>query len=593
MSISESFNNIAEGASNLANAGTNAKNAVESLNTSVLKSGAGLSALEKSLKDTGAALTSVSSGLEKISGGLGLDVLKNTFGIIGDLGKSLTTFTTSISSIFTETIRVTDSLTAVNRNLVAENFKLFAQFGEGIETVEAFSNSMLQNAETLAKSEMGYQNFATESRKVVETLMQQKISFEQLQEPIKTNIGDFNLYNSAILQSQALGLDLSSYAKLLSDAMIFQGKSAQEATQILSLYGEISSDTGLTINTVSTSLNGLANSFRKMGLDANFGESFLRGFVSTLKETNIGIENAADLAQTFGNRLANLSTNYSSAFVTSMRGGLDMGSGGALGAGIQMQARMMSRDEDQGQLGKDIAEAVRDTVASFSGGQIVTVQQAAESRDPRLEQIYYTQTQLLGTLYGITDTTEAARVLELLEQMSEAEVTGDAQLMESVGKNIEDALGLREKTLSNEEKLNSLATAQLAELSLQTQLMTGVLSALVKETAGETIEMAIRNGNNEIQKFLKDNSKSFEDAAEKVKTGESKTIYEALTGSGLSVDKMDDLLKSAMSADEAAAATASERSNLTNLSLNETLLLLNNTLQKLLMSTGLAGAVGS
>jgi len=593
MSISESFNNIAEGASNLANAGTNAKNAVESLNTSVLKSGAGLSALEKSLKDTGAALTSVSSGLEKISGGLGLDVLKNTFGIIGDLGKSLTTFTTSISSIFTETIRVTDSLTAVNRNLVAENFKLFAQFGEGIETVEAFSNSMLQNAETLAKSEMGYQNFATESRKVVETLMQQKISFEQLQEPIKTNIGDFNLYNSAILQSQALGLDLSSYAKLLSDAMIFQGKSAQEATQILSLYGEISSDTGLTINTVSTSLNGLANSFRKMGLDANFGESFLRGFVSTLKETNIGIENAADLAQTFGNRLANLSTNYSSAFVTSMRGGLDMGSGGALGAGIQMQARMMSRDEDQGQLGKDIAEAVRDTVASFSGGQIVTVQQAAESRDPRLEQIYYTQTQLLGTLYGITDTTEAARVLELLEQMSEAEVTGDAQLMESVGKNIEDALGLREKTLSNEEKLNSLATAQLAELSLQTQLMTGVLSALVKETAGETIEMAIRNGNNEIQKFLKDNSKSFEDAAEKVKTGESKTIYEALTGSGLSEDKMDDLLKSAMSADEAAAATASERSNLTNLSLNETLLLLNNTLQKLLMSTGLAGAVGS
>jgi hypothetical protein len=586
-SANELLGSGADAAKNFSGAISGAGSALESLNDSVLKSGKGISALENSLKQTGASVQSFSKALANVKELTPISDLSGLFKDIGMFGEKLISLTGGITSVVTESIRVTDSLTSVNRNLVAENFKLFAQFGEGTNTVQEFSNSMLANAERMASSEMGYQNFATETRKVVEALMQQKISFEQLTDPIRTNIGDFDLYSAAILQAQALGLDLSTYSKLISDAMISQGKSANEAAQLLALYGEIASDTGLTVNTVSTSLNSMANGFRKMGLDANFGESFLRGFVSTLKETGIGIENASDLAQTFGNRLASLATNYSSSFITAMRGGLDMGSGGALGAGIQLQARLMSKEEDQAQLGKDIAEAVRDTIASFTGGEIVTVTEAAESRDPRLEQIYYTQTQMLSSLYGISDATDSARVLELLEQMSEAQATGDTELMKSVGDNLTEALNMREQTLSNEEKLNSLATAQLAELSLQTQLITGMLSLLAKETSGEVIKNAIITGNEGLQSFLEGYNERFEEARTKLETGEAKTVLGAF---GMGAEQADILKILKERKEESTGEKDNDR--LTREVLTETLRTLNNTLQSLLNSgTPLAGTV--
>lgn len=451
-----------------------AVSAIGAINRAVLETGKGIDATAESFNAIGNSMRLFTDGMGGVlqsTTGLGTSFEKLAEGM-GALQGGIN----ALGTAYVNSLRIADEFSAVTRTLNLDNFMLAASFGQTRDVAEKFTETLLSNAETLASAKMGYQNFANEILPLRTALAESRISFEKQEEQIVSTAGSFSLYEMGVLQAQSLGMSLTEYSDKMSSLMIKQGMSAQDAAQTMSIYGDISSETGITVGVIADKLGGLGDSFRKAGLDANFGESFLRGFADALEETGIGIENAAELAQMFGERMANLGTNYSSAFVTAQRGGLDMGSGGALGAGIQMQAKLLDPETDQAEFGREMAGAVRDSLASFTGGDIVTVAEAAESRDPAKEAQYYMQTQLLGSMYGITDATDQARTLELLEQMATAEATGDQEAMAMLGEDIKDTLGIREKTLSEEEKANTQLTAIFAENALHTQLFQQMLS---------------------------------------------------------------------------------------------------------------------
>lgn len=518
--MSNPLADIASSINEINNSSGDVIRAMGEINNSVLKTG-------DSMKGISDSLGSASSALKNFGKGLGgLVSIAPGLGLIGDafegIGNTLAAGVDGIKLFgdgLHNMVKFGDELTSVQRSITESNYDLAVQFGGTLSEAKKFSNFMTKSAADLSTADFGWQSFATDSIAMTEALARNGISFEKMEQTVSNTSKSMNLYSIALLQAQSLGLKQEEYAKLMSDAIMSQGMSVQQASETMAMYGSMSKETGLRIETVSDSLNGLGNSFKKMGLNARFGQSFLSSFASSLKETGLGIENAGDLAQSFGEAMANLSTNYGSAFVTAKQGGMDMGSGGALGAGIQMQAKMMDPNTDKAQLGKELGMSLAETLKDFTGGNLVTVQKAAESKDPRLEQAYYTQVELLKSIYGISDPQVAARTLEMLDKLNSAQTSGDTDLQAKLGSQLEDVLGARADTKSEESKINAqlngsmvdniaaLGENTLAMSKLQTSMLESTVMAGVKSVAGDMFSKVggqFPGLKEEMEKLLKD-----------------------------------------------------------------------------------------
>ncbi len=81
------------------------------------------------------------------------------------------------------------------------------------------------------------------------------------------------------------------------------------------------------------------------------------------------------------------------------RGGMNC-SGGVFGASIEMQARMMDAEKsgDQSAMAKEMISAMKGTLQSFTGDDIVTVQEARES--PELQKTFVMQQKILQDMYN-------------------------------------------------------------------------------------------------------------------------------------------------------------------------------------------------
>jgi hypothetical protein len=179
----------------------------------------------------------------------------------------------------------------------------------------------------------------------------------------------------------------------------------------------------------------------------------------------LGIENALELSTGLSGALAGLTSDYSAAYVTFQRGGLDIGGGGALGASIGLQAKMLEAEKaggDQSELATQMSSAMKETIASFTGGQIITVQQA--DADPALQAQYYAQTKLLGDLYDIQDPAGAARTLDYLDQLDETIASGNKGQIDALNDQIQAGVDQKDATLGALEKLNAVTDGSKAAL---------------------------------------------------------------------------------------------------------------------------------
>lgn len=344
-------------------------------------------------------------------------------------------------------------------------FEIGKQFGGTVKEAAKFADAL--NVETASKFSRSLYITKDQMIEFTQATARTSLSLDQMNETVETGIGTTTMFAVAAAQAAAMGVTMGDAAEYFNTAMNKQGKSAQEAAGMIAGFSAVAKETGLRASKVASTLNGAVEGFTKLGMSADFGRPILEGFGRTMKDMGLGIENATSLTTSLSSALAGLTTDYASAYIMFQKGGLDIGgggSGGALGASIGLQAAMLDAEKtgDQGDIANKMVHGLRDTLASFAGGDIVTVQQAAES--PELQKSFYVQQQMLQKQFGVSSAQDATRVLDMLSQLDEATRTGNASAQQDLEKQLKNEMDGRDKNLDLMEKINQ-------EVAIQSNLL--------------------------------------------------------------------------------------------------------------------------
>ena len=121
---------------------------------------------------------------------------------------------------------------------------------------------------------------------------------------------------------------------------------------------------------------------------------------------------------------------------------------------IQLRQRMRDAKEtgSQAEIGLEMADALKQTIERFGGGEIVTLEDAA--RDPSKANLFKIQEDLLGQ-YGISGES-AANTLDMLKELSSVTLSGNEELKNSLGEQLAEQLDKQdENTLYQDRIANS------------------------------------------------------------------------------------------------------------------------------------------
>lgn len=475
MANKENIKSLKDALIEFTNAATKAENAVGQLfalgsrtNTNLTGTSTALDDMAKSVKDIGGLAVSAAAGLDAFTG----NILSAT-----SEGRGFTEFLTDITAGLTQTLPdavvgftklaagAFDGPTRTLRAYDAQIFEIGKKFGAPIEESKRFADSIM----AIPASEFGQALSMTrdELTKYYEAAGNTSLTQEVLNESVSTGIGETNLLAAATAFGESANMSAYRTMNLLNAVINKQGVAASEAADMLGVYAGVAKEVGLQIDDVANTLNGAVSQFGKLGISADFGAPVLEGFGRVVKDMGLGIEQTTSLTQGLTSSLGKLTEDYGKAYIMFQRGGLDFGAGGgALGASIGLQAELLKAEKtgDQAAIGAQLVGAMRDTIASFGGGNIVTVSEAAES--PELQTQFYTQQQLLMNQFGISDQSSATRTLELLAEIDEATRSGNLDAKEELQKQLENEVEGRDKTLDVLEQIEREISAQSSLMML-------------------------------------------------------------------------------------------------------------------------------
>lgn len=373
------------------------------------------------------------------------------------------------------------------RKLITQNYEYASSFGYGIEKAVEFTDRISDIAKVNSQ--------LADSGLFISTEDTQK-AFGDLSVFLRSSSNEFLEYSyslngvslkaeqmTAVLQGVS-GIEQYSYYKSLGDAVKNSGMSFEEAIMSIADYKEVSKETGIGVNEVSIALTNAVNQFSKLGITVDFAKPALIGFASVLKEAGLGIENASSLTQTLSTSLMDAASSYGKAYVLFQQGGLDFGGGGGvLGASIGFRASMMNQTpEQQEATGMDLMKAMKDTISNFTGGSIITLQEAA--KNPALQQQYYAQEQMLSGMFGISGQADQQQTLSLLQSLDEATKSGDRDRAAQLADQLNEGKELREKTSSLQEKLGAIAAGSFSEHVKQSYLQQQMVESLLRQEGG-------------------------------------------------------------------------------------------------------------
>lgn len=515
----------------------NAKDSVELLTESIVEGGREFELMTNAVNSSVASLNSVGNAMRLI--GSDIPILEQLGGAISIGTNAITGLVgsiTELSTTFYEGMGALDAMSAGHRALYEEMFRAGSQFGKTFEESKKFADGILVVASAVNNADFGW----LKSENLIETanlLANARVSVDMFSNTIESSAGRMDLLTAATLQSISSGLTTADYFNNLSDAILKQGLSSEEAMKQLSSFKDISESTGISVSSVASSLNSLGNSFSRIGLSADFGRPMVKSFADTIKDMGLGIENATELASSLSTSLGSLATDYSMMYITAQRGNMqDMMGGGALNAGFQFQSKLLDAEGDpeaQAKLGQEMMMALKDTISSFGGGEITTAREAAAN--PELAVQAYTQQKLLEQMYNLDDKT-ALRTLDLLDQLGQAVTSGDVGLAESLGEDLQTAINVNNQTMDLQDKANAFLSGILSEAMVTNE----AIFLIGRETLGNSMLSEITDGAEKALKTLStavdDNRRMLDEQLNKGRSGEFsfgeslKSIAEKIVG---------------------------------------------------------------
>lgn len=526
--VANSLRQVTEGAENVSSTVKETKSTIDNLTEAVRALGGGLRTGTNGLDDlikagraSSEALTSTGGAIGGLiakipgMGGLG-DVFKESSFAIGGVAKLLSVdlldsakATANLFDEFSKAIRETD----------IEMLSLTKSFGQGLDVAMEMSNSLPEQALTDFGRAAGLS--IKEMKEFISQARGLNINLDDLTENISTAYGNLNLYAVAAIQASAAGISLSESSRLLETAIAKQGMSAQSAVETIAGFSEVAKETGLSFSTVANTLNYAVSQFDKLGMSADFGRPILENFARTVKEVGLGIDVATESTRSLVSAMGGLSDNYGLAYLTQIKGGGGASAGGVLGTSIEMRQKMREAEAtgEEGSIAVEMAKQIRDTISSMTGGNIITLEQAAKS--PDLQSQYYMQGQMLSQ-YGIRDTGTQDAVLDLLSKIDEAKAAGDTQGQEELARQLSMEVEVREETRDVVEKVN----IEMASFQANLQIANREFAELARSAADTAASFATKDldgifakldaATKEGTELIKENMSSFTSGIEEI-----------------------------------------------------------------------------
>lgn len=353
-------------------------------------------------------------------------------------------------SAYSQIITDMDSFSKPLRDFQKQAFGIGKAFGMSFDESDKFASGIVN---LVTKSQDFKDTFISypELLKNAEGFTRLGLSIGKMNEVVDLGQRDMNLLASATLLAGATGEDMQSVMGTLTRSIMEQGISSQQAVEQYGMFKDSAEKTGLSITTVREALEQSVGAYSQMGMAAEFAKPALDAFAMSLNSSGLGIKNAKNLAMDLTKSFANMATSYDKAFLTMSKGGMDF-SGGVFGASIEMQARMMDAEKsgDQSAMAREMISAMKGTLQSFTGDDIVTVQEARES--PELQKTFVMQQSLLKEMYNMNDSS-ATRTLEMLQELDTASLSGDVDAAGKLEEMIEEEVKGRNETLEIQERI--------------------------------------------------------------------------------------------------------------------------------------------
>ena len=363
-----------------------------------------------------------------------------------------------------------DSSTESIRKYRGEMFEIASSFGAGYDESQKLAGSLGELAgEVSDRSVIGFQDLKKALKSATDGMGQMGISYDKLFGDIDTGAGSFKTLEAAILLGRKAGEDIRTTMNFLSTAVQRNGMSVEDAVVQYSAFFDTAEKSGLKFDEVKTSLNQVAQSYSLIGINADFARPIIETFGRSLAETGLGISNATRLSESLSRSFAGVANSYEKAYLMTQKGGLDVGQsgGGVLGASIGLRARIMRAEEagDQSEIGLEMAEAMKKTLESMSGGMLVNLEEAADGGEA-LKSQFFKQESLMNSMFGL-DKDSAARTIEMLQKLDDTTVMGNEGLKSELGKNINDQLKNQDKNLGYQDRI-AVATENMFASSILT-----------------------------------------------------------------------------------------------------------------------------
>lgn len=477
--------NAAKAAEQLNQALSQSEQMIKSFQSAASKSTDSFKNLTGSAQLLGESLRSTLGMLGTMSGMAGMDKLGQILTDAGGAAKLFGDLFGVASNAIQRGLGNVDAFTQSNRDLDKTMYGVASQFGKTFDAAQRYSD-LYRQIQGMSSISLGFVS-TEEMESAIKTFGATTIGLDAMTKSVQFGSNSMSLFELSLVHAKGIGLETSQYIRYLDEAMNRQGLSAQDAAEQMAMFGKVAQDTGVKTSDVAQSLNSVANSFSKLGMTADFGKPIFKDFAETLSGMGLGLNNTAELSTTLSNSLAKLTTDYANAYYVFQRGGLDFGGGGgALGASISLQAKMLEAEKtgDQASVARELLGGMKDTLASFAGGEIVTVQEA--NRSPEKQMGFYTQSSLLQQQFQM-DAQSASRTLDLLDQLNKATMSGDDDMVKELESQFSESLKSSDSTKGEMEKLNVTTSAQLAQL-----LVSGRhLEAMAVKFASEEIRMPV------------------------------------------------------------------------------------------------------
>ena len=214
---------------------------------------------------------------------------------------------------------------------------------------------------------------------------------------------------AALLLSNATGMDSKTITGMMGRAYQDLGEDVAGAVESFGKIKDVAKGSGLSMSVVSDTIFKGAEGLKMWGGTVNAVTPIFDMFSRSLEQGRKGL--APELFEKFTAGINSMS--FAQRAFIGIQGGRGKGSGGALGAGLEMEEAL---EDKTGKGMKKYVDNITKTLEQFGGGKIITRQEAI--KDPALQSQFMVQRGMLEKMGMSSDPAVQNKILKALQDTS-------------------------------------------------------------------------------------------------------------------------------------------------------------------------------